>query len=89
MKIRENYKVRSIAGENLVVSQGQAGCDMTQVISLNQTAFLLWKELVGKEFEIGDAAKVLTDNYGILREQALKDAQKWVDKLIQAKVIDA
>ena len=45
MKIKENYKVREIAGENLIVEQGKSQSDMTKVISLNNTALLLWKML--------------------------------------------
>ena len=32
MKIKENYKVREIAGENLIVEQGKSQSDMTKVI---------------------------------------------------------
>ena len=56
MKIKENYKVREIAGENLIVEQGKSQSDMTKVISLNNTALLLWKELQGREFSLEDAA---------------------------------
>ena len=50
MKIKPMYKVRQIAGENLIVGQGRLNADMTKVISLNDTAVLLWKELVDKDF---------------------------------------
>ena len=49
MKIKSMYKVRQVAGENLVVGQGRLNADMTKVISLNDTAVLLWKELAGKD----------------------------------------
>ena len=44
MKIKSMYKVRQVAGENLVVGQGRLNADMTKVISLNDSAVLLWKE---------------------------------------------
>ena len=50
MKIKENYKIRQIAGENLVISQGRGVADMTKVISLNQSAVKLWEALAGREF---------------------------------------
>jgi len=34
MKINPNYKLRSIAGETIVVNQGISGTDMTRIISL-------------------------------------------------------
>lgn len=87
MKIKENYKIRQIAGENLVISQGRGVADMTKVISLNQSAVKLWETLAGKEFTLDDAAKVLTDLYGIDAERAKADAQVWAERLISCGVI--
>lgn len=81
MKIKEIYKVRKIAGENLIVEQGASQADMTKVISLNPSALLLWEELQGSDFSLEDAAHVLMNQYSISKEQALVDAQKWVDAL--------
>lgn len=81
MKIKEIYKVRKIAGENLIVEQGASQADMTKVISLNPSALLLWEELQGSDFSLEDAAYVLMNQYSISKEQALVDAQKWVDAL--------
>ena len=65
MRIKDNYKVRQIAGENLIVEQGKSQADMTKVISLNATALLLWKSLSGKDFTFVDGAGVLVDQYVI------------------------
>ena len=50
MKIREEYKVREMAGEHVVIMQGRLGVDMTKIISLNESALYLWNALAGKEF---------------------------------------
>ena len=41
MKIRDEYKVREIAGEHVVIMQGRYGADMTKVISLNESSLFL------------------------------------------------
>ncbi|EKU89463.1 PqqD family protein [Bacteroides oleiciplenus] len=87
MKIKENYRVREIAGENLIVEQGKSQADMTKVISLNNTALFLWKELKGNDFSLEDVAHVLMNHYSIPKEQALIDAQKWVNALSSCGVI--
>ena len=87
MKINSSYKLRSIAGETIVVNQGTTGTDMTRIISLNASAKLLYENLLGKEFSLEDAAQVLVDTYGIDNGQALKDAEKWVDALRKCGVI--
>ena len=42
MKIKQEYKVREIAGENVVIMQGGKGADLTKIITLNESALLLW-----------------------------------------------
>ena len=88
MKINSSYKLRSIAGENIVVNQGKTSTDMTRIISLNASAKLLYEQLSGKDFDLEDAAKVLVETYGISQEQAMKDAEKWADALRKCKVIE-
>ena len=88
MKINSNYKLRSIAGETIVVNQGTTGIDMTRIISLNASAKLLYEQLLDKEFTLEDAAKVLVDTYDIGGEQALADAEKWADALRKCGVIE-
>ena len=88
MKINSNYKLRSIAGETIVVNQGTTGTYMTRIISLNDSAKLLYEQLLGKDFTLEEAAKVLVDTYGIDDVQALKDAEKWADALRKCGVIE-
>lgn len=88
MKINSNYKLRSVAGETIVVNQGTTGVDMTRIISLNASAKLLYEELQGKDFAVEDAARILEKTYGIGHEQAMMDAAKWVESLRGCKVIE-
>ncbi len=88
MKFKKEYKVRSMAGENIVIMQGTAGSDMTRIISLNDSSLLLWNELQGKEFEVADVAEVLTSNYEIDAETATRDASAWVEKLKECGLIE-
>jgi hypothetical protein len=87
MKINSNYKLRSVAGETIVVNQGMTGTDMTRIISLNASAKLLYEQLLGKEFALEDAARVLEETYGIDHEQAMTDVGKWAEALCGCGVI--
>ena len=75
MKINPNFKLREMAGETIIVNQGHTGADLTRIISLNKSA-------------TEDAAKILTDTYGIDGQQALKDATAWMEALKKCKVIE-
>ena len=87
MKINNNYKLREIAGETIVVNQGVTGVNMTRIISLNASAKLLYEQLTDRDFSVADAAGILMQAYGIGEEQALRDAEVWVDSLKKCGVI--
>lgn len=81
MKIKEQYKVREMAGEHVVIMQGRYGSDLTRIISLNDSALYLWRAIEGKEFDTNIIAELLTEQYGIDDQVATTDAQRWIDKL--------
>lgn len=88
MRIKQEYKVREIAGESVVIMQGKQGADLTQIITLNDSALMLWNALQGKDFEAGDAAEVLMQNYEVEAEVALRDATAWVERLSECGLIE-
>lgn len=89
MRLKEEYKVRNIAGENVVIMQGKYGADMTRVIALNETSLLLWNELQGKEFTTEDVAAILTENFeDVNAEVVLADAAAWVEKLRECNLVN-
>mgnify|MGYP007122949441 CR=1 FL=1 len=62
MKIREEFKVREMAGEHVIVMPGRGGAaDMTRIVSLNPSSMYLWEKLRGREFTAADAALLLTE----------------------------
>ena len=87
MRIVKGFKLREIAGETILVNQGLPDADLTRVISLNESARLLWERLSGREFSLADGADVLTERYGIDREQALHDVRVWADSLRSCGVL--
>ena len=81
MKINPNYKVRKVAGENIILLPGKTSEDLTRVVAFNDSALLMWNELMGKEFSLDDAVQVLMDNYEVEEPVARADAQKWIDNI--------
>ena len=67
MRIDTRKRVRHVAGENIVMMQGDGAADMTKV--------------VGREFTVEDVAAVLTDEYEVDAATALKDAGEWVKSM--------
>ena len=88
MKIKQEYKVREIAGENVVIMQGRQGADLTQIVTLNASALVLWNALSGKEFTVAEAAEVLVQNFEVESDAALRDATAWVERISECGLIE-
>lgn len=88
MKIKQQYQVRNIAGENVVILQGRYGADLTRIITLNESALLLWNEVAGRDFSIDELAAILQENYDVDVATAQRDSELWVAKLKECDLIE-
>lgn len=87
MKIKEGFILRSICGEYVVVGEGIAQVNFNKMLSLNESAAYLWKEVEGKEFTRETLVGLLLDKYEVSREQAGADVEKLVGVWIQEGVV--
>ena len=88
MKIRQQYKVRNIAGENVVILQGRYGAELTRIITLNESALLLWNEVAGRNFSVADLVAILQKNYDVNAAIAQRDSELWVAKMKECDLIE-
>lgn len=88
MRIKEQYKVREMAGEHVVIMQGRLGSDLTRIISLNDSALYLWQSVEGEEFDLNRVAELLAKHYGIDDQIAERDAARWIDKLAECGLLE-
>lgn len=88
MKIKDNLKLREIAGESIVLLQGEKGSDMTRVLALNPSSRFLWEELKGRDFTLDDIVSLLCSHYDVDEARARDDARKWLDQLADLNVTE-
>lgn len=88
MKIDPKYKVRELAGENVVVVQGAYGADMTRLVALNESSCYLWEALRGRDFDADDVARLLLERYEVDEPTARRDAGAWMERLTQCGVLE-
>ena len=80
MKIKKGFELRKVCGENIIVAYGKENIDFNKVISLNESAAYLWKNIVDKDFTADTLASLLQQEYEVDAETAKKDAQALLDE---------
>ena len=88
MKIKEGFILREMCGENIVSAEGLEHINFNKLISLNESAAYLWKELCGKEFSTEEMAELLIARYGIDKELALKDSAALCEAWVKAGIAE-
>ena len=90
MKQKKGFVLREVCGEKVIVGEGLETVNFGKLISLNDTAAMLWK----KAMELGDftaeqLADTLTETYEVSRKQALSDAETLTARWKEAGLIEA
>ena len=75
MKIKEGFVLRTICGQNVVSGEGSANVNFSKLVSLNDTAAYLFKAVGQEDFTPERLADLLTKEYEVDRDTALKDAK--------------
>ena len=75
MKIKEGFVLRTICGQSVVSGEGTANVNVSNLVSLNDSAAYLYKKVQGREFTAETLADLLLAEYEVDRETALKDAE--------------
>ena len=88
MKLKEGFTLRTLLGENIVVGEGLTQVNFNKLITLNETAAFLWKEVSGKEFNKQDLVQLLLDNYEVEEERASADVDKLVETRIKEGIVE-
>ena len=80
--------MRDICGESVIVATGRKNIDFSKVISLNESAALVWRGVIDHDFEVEDMVKVLLDNYEVSAERATDDAQALTKQWQEIGLVD-
>lgn len=84
MKLKKDFKLRQICGENIITAEGMQAIDFSKLVSLNETATFLWKEAEKQgEFTTESLAEALCKEYDVSEAQALADCQIIVSQWTQ------
>ena len=87
MKIKENYVMREVAGQAIVIAIGKESERFKGMINLNRTGKDVWMYLE-KGLEIPEIVNKLTENYEIDESTASEDVTDMINRLHVAGVLE-
>lgn len=87
MKIKEEYILKEVAGNFIVVAVGNAALDFNGVITLNETGAFLWNKM-NRDITEEELAEALMNEYEIDKDSADKDISRFINKLKEADILE-
>ena len=88
MKAKKGFNLRTVCGENIIVAEGLSNIDFSRIISLNESAAYLWKNIQDKDFDADMLVSLLTEEYDVTNEKALEDANTLIRQWQDAGLIE-
>lgn len=87
MRLNENYTLRSLAGNHMLVNEGDSVVDMVGLMNVNETAAWFWKKAEGLDFEVQDIVDWLLEEYELSADEASEEAGIIIDSLREIGLI--
>ena len=87
MKIKDNFILREIAGEHILIPVGEAALRVHGMVTLSESALLLYEKLQSECTE-EDLVDVLTAEYEVGRDEALRDVGAFLDQMRQVGILE-
>ncbi len=89
MKAKTGFRLRALGDEFILVGESVEQVNFNKMITMNQTAAYLWREVEKlPDFDAGTMAQLLTDEYEVSYEQALTDAKSTIETWQEAGIIE-
>ena len=87
LKIKEDFVLRSVAGEHILMPVNQAAVDFNGLVRLNDTGVLLYQELK-KGTDIKALIDCLCTHYQVDHTTAQKDIEAFLNTLRSKHILD-
>ena len=87
MKIKENYVMREVAGQAIVIAIGEESGRFKGMINLNRTGRDVWTCLKNG-IDLNETVKEFVDKYEVDSNIVAQDVEKMVDKLYKVGVLE-
>lgn len=83
MRTRSGFRLRELGGDYILIGESVELVNFNSLITLNETAAYLWRNVDGKDFNADTLTQLLLDEYNVDEPTARHDAetvlQNWSD----------
>ena len=79
MRTKKDLVLRPLGDQFILIAEGNAVADFTQMVSMNASSAYLWDAVEGMDFDLAILADLLVEGYGLTKEQAEHDAAVVLD----------
>lgn len=80
--------MRDVCGEHIIVATGRKNIDFSKVISMNESAALMWNAVREKDFTVEDLVQVLCTEYEVEETVARVDAEAILKQWVEIGLVD-
>lgn len=87
MKIKENYVMREVAGQAIVIAIGEESKHFKGMINLNRTGRDVWRYLE-KGLDLAEIVGKIAEKYEVDEKTAAKDIEGMADRLYKAGILE-
>lgn len=87
MKIKENYVMREVAGQAIVIAVGEESKKFKGMINLNRTGKDVWTGLE-KGLNLVEIVKKMAVDYEVDENTAMQDIESMVNRLLKIGVLE-
>ena len=87
MKISNEYIIRDIAGEYIIVPVGQVALDFQGLITVNEIGVYIWELLQKKEITFDNLLAAILNEYDVSQTVEKQDLIDFLNQLIKRKIL--
>lgn len=86
MKFSKNYVVKHLANDIILVHQDEYNVDFSKIITLNEIGLLIINK-IQEGLNLEEITNCITKEYDIDEATAKKDAEEFINKLIELGIV--
>lgn len=79
MRTKKGFRLRELGGDYILIGESVELVNFNNIITFNETAAYLWKQVEKKEFDVNTLTQLLFDEYDVTEDIAREDAQATID----------